>query len=89
MTNHKKKFLVKFSVLIKKMEVLRLSKKKIQHFILLYKHIESVYTAKKIRRMKEKYKLKKKRENQGRKMLLYVIDIDGFEMKKKIESERE
>lgn len=41
----------------------------------------------------EKYKLKKSsssRANQGRKMLLYVIDIDGFEMKaeKKANQER-
>jgi hypothetical protein len=41
------------------------------------------------KRTKEKYKLKKKRENQGRKMLLYVIDIDGFEMKKNRERESE
>ena len=32
-------------------------------------------------RTEEKYKLKK-RESQGRKILLYAIDIDGFEMKK-------
>lgn len=32
-------------------------------------------------RTEEKYKLKT-RESQGRKILLYAIDIDGFEMKK-------